>query len=175
MRLLTLLHHFLTTLKGFTLLLILFLILSIGYAIFSLQQMRNETRYFANITMLDLLAQWNENLFFIATTQELREHLTDEQLQRLDMVFTQLGELLNYHGIKGGLYRSSDSWLHIAARYKVQASFQGGQFVAIITLVKEKGHWKIGRFDYQYAFFTIKKQPGSVIVASLRLNRGNYL
>ncbi|EDN65637.1 hypothetical protein BGP_5237 [Beggiatoa sp. PS] len=80
-------------------------------------------------------------------------------------VFRHLGRLLNYHGAYGGLYRSSTSIWHINPRYKVLASFKGGRFVAIITLIKQQGKWVIGRFEYKYTFFSNKRYVGTLILA----------
>lgn len=165
MRLLTVFHRFLTTLNGFIFLLGLFFVIGIGFSTSSLQQMNHEARYFVNTTMLNLFVQWNEDKFATFTSDEMRERMTEDQLIRLNMVFNHLGHLLNYHGARGGLYRSSASWWLMVARYRVRASFKGGQFVAVITLIKQDGRWTIGRFDYQYAFFSNQAHPGSLKMA----------
>ena len=96
------------------------------------------------------------------TSKELQQQMTKMQINDFNTIFGQLGELLNYHGAYGGLFRSSTSIWHINPRYKVIASFQGGQFTAIITLIKRQGKWAIGRFEYKYTFFPNKRHSGSL-------------
>lgn len=162
MRLLTIFHSFLTTFSGFFILLIIFVSLGLGYGSFSLRQMNQDARRFVNTTMLGLFADWDNSHFLTYTSEELQEHITDDQLRKMGQVFTRLGELFNYHGARGGLFRSASSWWHVGARYKVQASFQGGQFIAVVTLIKQQGNWTIGRFDYQYVFLPMEKHSGSL-------------
>jgi hypothetical protein len=171
MRLNTFFHSLFTTLSGFFVLLIVIVSLGIIYGTFSLRQMNIEARGFANITMLGLFADWNNRKFLTYTSSDLQKKLTDKQLQKINQVFTRLGELLNYHGASGGLFRSSISWWHVNPRYRVRASFQGGQFIAIITLIKQQGIWAIGRFEYKYVFFSIQRRTGSLkLVSSSKIN-----
>ncbi|HEW99027.1 MAG TPA: hypothetical protein ENF37_10395 [Beggiatoa sp.] len=162
MRLNSLFHNLFTTRRGFVVLLFISITLGAGYGSFSLQQMNIEARGFVNTTMLGLLADWDESEFLIHASDDLRQQMTSEQLSKINVVFTCLGELLNYHGAKGGLFRSTAYWWHVSPRYKVLASFQGGQFVAVITLIKQQGNWVIGRFEYKYAYFPLQRHPGSL-------------
>ncbi len=162
MRLKILFYNSFNTLSGFIILLILFVSIGTIYSTFSLQQMNIEVRRFVNKTMLDLLVDWDESKFLTYTSDELQQHLTDKQLRKMNLIFIHLGELLNYQGANGSVFRSMNSWWHTTARYKVLASFQGGQFMAIITLIKENGNWIIVKFDYQYAFFPNRRRLGSV-------------
>jgi len=149
-------------LRGFFILIIISLSLVSGYGTFSLQQMNIEAREFINRSMLGLFVDWNDRDFLTHTSNELQQKVTDEQLQKMNVVFTRLGELLNYHGAYGGLFRSSHNWWYINPRYKVHASFQGGYFIAIITLIKRQGKWIIGRFEYKYSFFSNERHAGSL-------------
>ncbi|MDM8559562.1 hypothetical protein [Candidatus Parabeggiatoa sp. HSG14] len=157
----TFFHRLFTTLSGFFLL-IIFASLGTIYGTFSLQQIHTEARGFTNITMLGLFVDWNNRVFLTHTSNELRKNLTEDQLYKIDKIFTQLKELLKYHGAKGGLFRSNTTWWHINPRYSVQGSFQGGQFMAIITLVKQQENWAIGRFEYKYVFFPIPRHVSSM-------------
>jgi len=162
MRLNRLFYNLFTTLRGFALLLLISITLGSIYGSFTLQQMNQETRQFVNTTVLSLLADWDENKFLTHSSNGLRQQLTDERLLQINKVFIRLGELLNYHGAKGGLFRSGGIWWHVSPRYRVQASYQGGQLMATITLIKQQGQWTIGRFEYQYAYFPIHRHPGSL-------------
>jgi hypothetical protein len=155
-------HSFFSTLRGFLILLIVSITLGVGYALFSLQQMNVEARSFINTTMLSLFVDWNNDDFMTYTSRELRKNLTPKQLENINIVFIRLGQLLNYHGAQGGVFRSPRAWWELVARYKVRASFQGGQFVAVVTLIKQQGNWVIGRFEYQYAFFPKEPHHGSL-------------
>ena len=143
------LNSLFTILSG---LIILSISIGVIYGTFTLQQINRKTQIFVNTTMLGLFADWNNSEFLIHASDELQQNLTIEQLDKINSVFTQLGKLLNYHGAQGGVFRSTTSLWSVNARYKVHASFQGGQFTAIISLVEQQGKWVIGRFDYQYAF-----------------------
>ena len=162
MHLNTVFHNLFTTLHGFLILLLVSISLVVGYALFSLEQMNLDARGFVNTTMLDLFVDWDNQDFMRYTSDELQQNLTKEQLENIHVVFIRLGELLNYHGAVGSVFQSSGAWWQLVARYKVQASFQGGQFVAIVTLIKQQGDWVIGRFEYQYAFFPQKPHHGSL-------------
>jgi hypothetical protein len=162
MRLNTFFYNLFTTLRGFALLLIISITLGSTYGFFTLQQMNQETRQFVNTTILSLLADWDEKKFLTHTSKGLRQQLTDKRLHQINGVFIRMGELLNYHGAKGGLFRSSGLWWHVSPRYRVQASYQGGQLMVTITLIKQQGQWTIGRFEYQYAYFPIRRHPGSL-------------
>ncbi len=148
------------TINGFTILLIVLIFL--GTSTLSLKQMNLQGREFVNLTMLSLLADWNTKKFLNYTSNELQQHLTAEQLDKMNSVFIRLGNLLNYYGAHGGLFISSTNSWHINPRYKVQASFQGGYFLAVIILIKQQGKWVIGRFDYKYSFFPNKRHIGSL-------------
>jgi hypothetical protein len=162
MRLKTSFHRFFSTLHGFVILLFISVTLGATYATISLKQMNFEARGFVNLTMLDLLVDWDNRKFMTHTSHELQQKMTKEQLYNMRNVFRRLGRLLNYHGAYGGLYRSSTSIMHINPRYKVLASFKGGQFFAIITLIKQQGKWVIGRFEYKYTFIPNKQHTGSL-------------
>jgi hypothetical protein len=47
-------------------------------------------------------------------------------------------------------------------RYTVVASFDGGEFVGMITLIKQNAQWSIGRFEYKYNFFPIQRDNSSL-------------
>ncbi|RKZ90762.1 MAG: hypothetical protein DRR19_09140 [Candidatus Parabeggiatoa sp. nov. 1] len=162
MRFSILFHRLFKTLRGFLVLLIVSISLGAGYGIFGLRQMNIEARGFVNTTMLGLFANWDNSDFLIYTSDELQKNLTTDQLNQINGVFAHLGELLNYHGAKGGLFRTTTSWWRMNPRYKVLASFQGGQFVAVITLIRQQGNWVIGRFEYKYTFFPNRQHPGSL-------------
>jgi hypothetical protein len=155
-------HRFFSTLHGFTLLLFISILVGAAYGILSLQQMNTEARNFVNMTMLELFADWDNKDFVNRTSTELQQQMTISQLNDFNIVFSQLGDLLNYHGAYGGLFRASASIWHLNPRYKVTASFQGGQFTAFITLIKRQGKWAIGRFEYKYTFFPNKRHSGSL-------------
>ncbi len=155
-------NNLFTTLRSFFVLIIVSITLGVGYATFSLREMNIDARGFVNITMLGLLADWDDNDFLRHTSNDLRQNLKDEQLQKMNVVFTRLGDLLNYHGAYGGLFRSSNNWWYINPRYKVHGSFQGGYFVATITLIKQQGKWVIGRIRYKYSFFINDRNSGSL-------------
>jgi hypothetical protein len=163
MHLLTLIHRFLTTLKGFIILLIIFISIGIGFGTTSLQQLNQGSRQFVDTTMLSLLTHWDNHEFFTYTSNGLQQRLTAAQLQQMKWVFRRLGNLLNYQGAIGGVFHSPTAWWQVGARYKIQANFEGGRFIAIITLIKQEGNWAIGRFDYRCNFYPIEKQVGSLI------------
>ncbi len=160
-------HSFFSSKTSFIILLIVSIGTGIGYSIFSLKQMHVETREFVNIAMLDLFSEWNEDEFLNYTSNRMQKKLTNAKLQEINVVFIRLGKLLNYHGAYGGLFRSKVSWLHVVVCYQVSANFQGGKFAALITLIKQHGKWVIGKFEYKYAFFPIKRQLGSLILVSI--------
>jgi len=149
-------------LKTFFITLIGLVIISISLGAINLRQMDKETRDFINTTMLDLFVDWNNSEFLTYTSNEFREKLTNEQLSKINLVFERLGNLLNYHGAEGGVSRNN--YWDISVRYKVQASFQNGQFSATITLIKQQEKWTISRFEYQYSFFPNRRDEGSLKV-----------
>ena len=163
MHLLTLLHSFLTTLKGFIILLIIFISIGVGFGTTSLQRLSQGSRQFVDTTMLSLLIHWDNHKFFTYTSNGLQHQLTVAQLQQMRWVFKRLGNLLNYRGATGGIFHSPTTWWQVGARYKIQANFEGARFTAIITLIKQEGNWAIGRFDYQCDFYPMEKQVGSLI------------
>jgi len=132
-------------------------IISISLGTLKLRQINKETREFVNITMLGLFADWNNSEFLTYTSNGFQQNLTSEQLFKINLIFQVLGNLLNYHGAQGGVSR----W-DISVRYKVHASFQNGQFTAIITLIKQQQKWAISRFEYRYAFFPNRRHSGSL-------------
>ncbi len=164
MYLLTLFHSFLTTLKGFTILLIIFISIGIGFGTTSLQQLNQGSRQFVDTTMLSLLIHWDNHKFFAYTSDRLQQGLTQGQLQQMKWVFNQLGHLLNYQGAIGGIFHSPTTWWQVGARYKIQANFEGGKFIALITLIKQDGHWAIAQFNYRCNFYPIEKKVGSLIL-----------
>jgi hypothetical protein len=163
MRLLTLLHSFLTTLKGFIILLIIFMGIGIGFGTTSLQQLNQGSRQFVDTTMLNLLTHWDNYEFFTYTSNGLQQQLTTSQLQQMKWAFNRFGNLLNYQGAIGGIFHSPTAWWQVGARYKILANFEGGRFTAMVTLIKQEGNWAIGRFDYRCDFYPIAKQVGSLI------------
>ena len=160
-------HSFFSSKTSFIILLIISIGAGIGYSIFSFKQMHIETREFVNIAMLDLFSEWDEDEFFNYTSNRMQKKLTNAKLQEINVVFTRLGKLLNYHGAYGGLFHSEVSWLHVVICYQVSANFQGGKFAALITLIKQQGKWVIGKFEYKYAFFPIERQLGSLKLVSI--------
>lgn len=164
MHLLTLLHSFLTTLKGFIILLLLFIGIGIGFGTTSLQQLNQGSRQFVDTTMLNLLTHWDNSEFFTYASDRLQQRLTGIQLQQMKGVFNQLGHLLNYQGAIGGIFHSPTTWWQVGARYKIQANFEGGKLIALITLIKQEGHWAIGQFDYRCHFYPIEKKVGSLML-----------
>ncbi len=146
----------------FTIFLIVLIFLGTGYSSLRLKQMSLEGREFVNLTMLNLLVDWDTKTFLNHSSSELQQHLTAEQLDKMNSVFTRLGNLLNYYGAHGGLFLSSTSNWHINPRYKVRARFKGGYFLVVIILIKQRGKWVIGRFDYKYSFFPNKRNIGSL-------------
>jgi hypothetical protein len=160
-------HSFFSSKTGFTILLIVSIGIGVGYSIFSLKQMHAETREFVNIAMLDLFSEWNENEFINYTSNRMQKKLTNDKLQKINIVFIRLGNLLNYHGAYGGLFHSKASWLHVVVRYHVSANFKGGKFAALVTLIKQHGNWAIGKFEYKYAFLPMEQQVGSLKLVSI--------
>jgi len=161
----TFLYNLFATTTGFIFVLIILIVLGTGFGTLSLQQMNVDGREFVNTKMLGLLADWDTKKFLNCTSNELQQNLTEEQLDKMNFVFTSLGELFNYHGAYGGLFISTTNSLHVNPRYKVRASFQGGYFLAIIILIKQQGKWVIGRFDYKYSFFPNQRHIGSLKMA----------
>lgn len=160
-------HSFFSSKTDFTILLIISIVIGVGYSIFSFKQMHSETREFVNIAMLDLFSEWDETEFLNYTSNRMQKKLTSAKLQKINIVFTRLGKLLNYHGAYGGIYHSDSSWLHVVVRYQVSASFQDGKFAAIVTLIKQHGNWAIAKFEYRYAFFPIERGLGSLKLVSI--------
>ncbi len=160
-------HKFFSSKTGFTIFLIVSIGAGVGYSIFSVKQMHSETREFVNIAMLDLFSEWNETEFLNYTSNRMQKKLTNVKLQKINIVFTKLGKLLNYHGAYGGLFNSNSSWLQVVVCYQVSANFQGGKFAALVTLIKQHGEWAIGKFEYKYAFFPIERQLGSLKLVSI--------
>lgn len=155
-------HSFFSSKTGFTILLIISIGTGVGYSVFSLKQMHTETREFVNLAMLNLFSEWDETEFLDYTSNRMQKKLTDTKLQKINVVFTRLGKLLNYHGAYGGLFHSKFSWLHVVVCYQVSANFQGGKFAALVTLIKQRGNWTIAKFEYKYAFFPMERQVGSL-------------
>ncbi|MDY6992123.1 MAG: hypothetical protein SVR94_05880 [Pseudomonadota bacterium] len=154
-------YRFVKVFTTYVLIITVFASLGIGYISYIQRRMGEEARQFANVTMLNLLVDWNENSFLGLSSPELRQQITSEQLHDIDLIFEQLGILLNYHGAHGQLFRSNYGW-YIAARYHVYATYQQGQFAAILTLIKRQGHWRITQFEYEYALFPMQKRAGSL-------------
>ncbi|WP_069471145.1 hypothetical protein [Candidatus Marithrix sp. Canyon 246] len=148
--------------RSFVTLLLLLIIISITYVNYSVKQINRETKVFINTTMLVLLADWDEKKFFNYSSYALQQNLTETQLNQINDVFIELGSLLNYHGAYGGLFRSSTSWWLMNPRYTVVASFDGGEFIGVITLIKQNSQWSIGRFEYKYNFFPIQRDNSSL-------------
>jgi len=148
--------------RSFVTFLLLLIIISITYVNYSVKQINRETKVFINTTMLVLLADWDEKKFFNYSSYALQQNLTEKQLNQINDVFIQLGSLLNYHGAYGGLFRSSTSWWLMNPRYTVVASFDGGEFIGVITLIKQNAQWSIGRFEYKYNFFPIQRDNSSL-------------
>lgn len=142
--------------RSFVTFLLLLIIISITYVNYSVVQINRETKVFINTTMLVLLADWDETKFFNYSSYALQQNLTEKQLNQINDVFIQLGGLLNYHGAYGG-----SRWL-MNPRYTVIASFDGGEFIGIITLIKQNSQWSIGRFEYKYNFFPIQRDNSSL-------------
>ena len=163
-------HSFFSSKTSLIILLIVSIGAGIGYSILSLKQMHLETREFVNIAMLDLFYEWDETEFFNYTSNRMQKKLTNAKLQKINIVFTRLGKLLNYNGAYGGLFHSKVSWLHVVVCYQVSANFQGGKFAALITLIKQRGKWVIGKFEYKYAFFPMERQQGSLKLVSIPEN-----
>jgi hypothetical protein len=158
-------HFFANFIKiffGYLVVLLVFVSIGVSYGLWSQQQMRQESQQFVNITMLGLLAGWDDNEFLGHIAPELQNHTTEEQLRDIKRGFANLGGLLNYHGAQGGLFRTGQWWWQVVARYQVQASFQRGGFSAEIVLVKQQGKWIIGSFEYEYSLFPIAPQLGSL-------------
>lgn len=148
--------------RRFITFLLLMIIVSITYINYSVEQINRETKVFINTTMLGLLADWNEDQFLHYSSQALQQNLTQKQLNKINHVFIQLGNLLKYHGAYGGVFRSNTSWWLMNPRYTVIASFDGGEFIGIITLIKQDAKWSIGRFEYKYNFYPIRRDNSSL-------------
>ncbi len=146
-------------------LLVIFIGIGASYGIYLQQQMKREASQFVNITMLDLLATWDDQVFLIHITPELQQNTTVEQLEDMRRVFAHLGELLHYQGAQGGLFRTGQWWWQIVARYTVQATFQRGQFTATVLLIKQQGEWVINGFEYEYTYFPVPRRVGALKLA----------
>ncbi|MDM8564999.1 hypothetical protein QUF74_05040 [Candidatus Halobeggiatoa sp. HSG11] len=163
-------HNFFSSKTGFTILLIVSIVAGVGYSIFSLRQMHAETREFVNVAMLNLFSEWDETEFLNYTSNRMQKKLTNTKLQKINVVFTRLGKLLNYHGAYGGLFHSESSWLHVVVCYQVSGNFQGGKFAALVTLIKQRGDWTIAKFEYKYAYFPLERQLGSLKLVAIPEN-----
>ncbi|MBE9561827.1 MAG: hypothetical protein IMF12_03025 [Proteobacteria bacterium] len=97
----------------------------------------------------------------------MQKKITTNKLQKINVVFTRLGKLLNYHGAYGGLFHSKSSWLHVVVCYQVSANFQGGKFAALVTLIKQRGDWTIAKFEYKYTFLPVERQLGSLKLVAI--------
>lgn len=152
-------------LKRFTSYVVIFLLfvnIGLWYGYHIKESVHQEVQYFVNLTMLSLLSDWSEKKFLTHASLELQQRTSKEQWQRMNSIFIQLGELLNYHGAAGKLFHVGHWWGKIVARYQVQASFQKGYFMATVTLISEDGHWKINGFYYEYTFFPMPRLQDSV-------------
>lgn len=141
---------------------LLFVNIGLWYGYYTRESVHREVRYFVNLTLLNLLTDWSEKKFLTHASIQLRQRTSREQWQKMNTIFLQLGELLNYHGAVGKLFHVGHWWGKVVARYEVQASFQKGYFVATVTLISEEGRWKINGFYYEYTLFPMPKLQDSV-------------
>jgi hypothetical protein len=157
-------HLFKTTLN-YLFWLLFFTSIGISYSFYKQHALNQEARRFIDVLMLGLLTDWNEDTFLRYASTGLQKHITAEQLEDIRSVLVQLGPLLNYYGTQGELFRSSYIGWQLAAQYQAYASFQEGQMIAKVTLVKQQEHWVIARFRYEYVFFPMPEQSSSLKLA----------
>jgi len=141
----------------FFVLTLLIITLSIAYGHYVQKQSLKEARVFVSVTMLKLFADWNKDQLFYHSSLDLKQNMSDADVNKLSTTFSHLGDLLRYDGAQGGAVRLDKSWWKIAARYQVRATFERGAFIATITLVKNEEDWQIGQFHYNYTFFPIER------------------
>lgn len=152
MRVARLIRRLFNTLSGFLVLIVLVTSLSVVYGHYMQQHLRQETQHVVDTVMLELLARWNQQLFLNHASLNLQQQMRGSQLQKVNSVFYQLGELARYYGSSGNLVRvGSMWWWSLAAQYQIRATFEHGELLATVTLVKEEDTWVIDRFYYEYA------------------------
>ena len=132
--------------------LLLIAVVSIGVAYSIHQKETLESRRVVDQMMLNLLSNWEGKKFFSYTTKMLRKNISTTDVKKMANILDQLGQMTYYHGAKGGLFRASSAWWQFFAHYRVRVSFQRGNFIVTLILVKQEGEWKIARFFYEYDF-----------------------
>ncbi len=160
----TFLYRFIKSFVTYVFILLLFISIGLGYGLYNQRQVYRESQRFINTLMLTLLADWNNDLFLSQLSPELYKNTTAKQMQTLQQILSKLGELANYHGSQGKLFRSHRFWWQVIGRYHVYASFQNGLFAVQITVFKINGEWKIEQFEYEYWLQPLPQRFNSIII-----------
>jgi hypothetical protein len=152
MRVARLIRHLFGSWSGFLLLVLVVTSSSVAYGNYMQRSLRQETQRVVDTLMLELLTRWNQQAFLNHASSNLQQQMRGSQLQKVDSVFYQLGGLARYYGSSGHLVRiGSMWWWSLAAQYQIRATFEHGELLATVILVKEEDVWVIDRFFYEYA------------------------
>jgi len=155
-------HHLIQTFNTFLITLLIVLGLQFCYFYYVQQIVEKQAHRWLDLTLLDLLTEWDESKFLTLSSSNLIENMTVEQHDNTKQIFQKLNQLLQYHGSDGQIVQYGLFFQTTQIRYQAQASFKHGALFAIITLVKEAEQWKIEQFYYEYAFYPQQKQQGSL-------------
>jgi hypothetical protein len=158
------LYYFLLTLRNLLLLILCLVLINYAYSWLNESQLTRESGQFANITLLRLFADWDNQTLLAHADTHLQAQLTPVHLQKLETVFQRLQDLVHYNGATGGVLHSSSTVWRPMARYHVQALFKQGHFAVTVTLVRDWGEWKIDTFFYEYQFIPFPQGQGSMKV-----------
>lgn len=158
-------HFYIHLIQAFNTFLLTFLIVSVlqlSYFYYIQFFVATQAHRWLDITLLELLTDWDETKFLSNSSELLIENTSSEQRESTQQIFERLGELLQYHGSSVQVVQYGLFFQTTQLQYQAIAHFENGSFFVVLTLTKEAQQWKIAQFYYEYAFYPHQKQLGSL-------------
>lgn len=154
--------HLIQAFNTFLLTFLIVSVLQLSYFYYIQLFVATQAHRWLDITLLELLTDWDETKFLSNSSELLIENTSSEQREDTQHIFKRLGELLQYHGSSGQIVQYGLFLQTTQLQYQATAQFENGSFFAILILTQEEQQWKIAQFYYEYAFYPHQKLLGSL-------------
>jgi hypothetical protein len=121
-------------------------------------KLNQESKAYADAAIPAIFASWNEKELLDRESPELKQSLTQQQLDEIFQRCSSLGHLQKSDPAQGQSMMSAMTHT-IKAQYTAKATFDKGEAVIDLTLIKHENQWQIAGFFVKSPALQQQQQP----------------
>jgi hypothetical protein len=108
-----------------------------------------ESKAYAETATPAIVTNWSEKELLDRASPELKKVADQQQFDRMFRWFSSLGRLQKFEPLKGGAIMSATSQAgkQVTAQYQTKATFDKGEAMVTLGLIKHGDQWQVLRFN----------------------------